>query len=83
MFSLREICSHLANRALLTLSLDCDIYAFVIVWFVIHIVSVSDWGRCSDCQWVACGACAPSAFLGSKIIKVEMANNTVTQSRYQ
>ena len=37
MFSLREICSHLANRALLTLSLDCDIYAFtkgfVIVWF--------------------------------------------------
>ena len=37
MFSLREICSHLTNRALLTLSLDCDNYAFtkgfVIVWF--------------------------------------------------
>jgi len=35
--SLREICSHFANRVLLTLSLDYDIYAFtkrfVMVWF--------------------------------------------------
>ena len=37
MFSLREICSNLANRAVLTLPLDCDNYAFTklfaIVWF--------------------------------------------------
>ena len=48
MFLLREICSHLTNRAFLTLSLDCDNYAFtkgfVIVWFCYtHCFSLKLW----------------------------------------
>ena len=81
MFLLSEICSHLTNRAFLTLSLDCDNYAFtkgfVIVWFCYtHCLSLKLLEDCSDCQWVACGTCACGALLGCKIIKVKMADIT-------
>ena len=56
MFLLREICSHLTNRAFLTLSLDCENYAFtkgfVTVWFCYtHCFTMKLLGDCSDCQW--------------------------------